>query len=564
MRGQVTERRLGSPTGVLRQRYAYTAAENFRLVSLQAGNASPYANLQNISYGYDDVGNVLTITDAAAYDGDATPATQTQTFTYDPLHRLSTAQASGSTPYGGYAQRSYGYNNAGNVISFEGATFTYENTAHKHAVTHIGGVQKYWYDPNGNATRRINGSQDITLAYDAENRLTGLTSGVTASHVYDGDGKRVKETISGVMRIFIGNYYEVDSGVVKKYYYAGSTRVAENRAGTLYYLLSDHLGSTAVTTDSAGNRVTELRYYPYGASRYNPGGQITTYRFTGQRWDSGTAIYFYNARWYDPTIGRFLQADSIVPSPGNPQDLNRYAYCRNNPLTYIDQDGHFAILPLLLAGGAAALVSAGVDLGKQLIVDQKDFANVNWGEVGGAAAGGFVAGATLGLAPAGASVVGLGLLGAAGGAAGSQAQAITQAGLEELLGTNPQGSVIAEAKNLGLLDAQTMLINAGVGGLMGGLGGKFAEILRAKLNLPEAAGIARMSGELPHVRWQMRLDQPGVWTAQLEGRVINISADTFEKIVRGMAIGGYELVAKILEEAIQQGAVQVLEQEVQP
>ena len=355
VRGQVTERRLGSPTGVLRQRYAYTAAENFRLVSLQAGNASPYANLQNISYGYDDVGNVLTITDAAAYDGDATPATQTQTFTYDPLHRLSTAQASGSTPYGGYAQRSYGYNNAGNVISFEGATFTYENTAHKHAVTHIGGVQKYWYDPNGNATRRINGSQDITLAYDAENRLTGLTSGVTASHVYDGDGKRVKETISGVMRIFIGNYYEVDSGVVKKYYYAGSTRVAENRAGTLYYLLSDHLGSTAVTTNASGNRVTELRYYPYGGSRYNPGGQITTYRFTGQRWDAGTAIYFYNARWYDPAIGRFLSADTIVPSPGNPQSLNRYAYANNNPLTYIDRDGHFAFVPLLIIGGIALL-----------------------------------------------------------------------------------------------------------------------------------------------------------------------------------------------------------------
>ena len=50
-----------------------------------------------------------------------------------------------------------------------------------------------------------------------------------------------------------------------------------------------------MTTDASGVRVTELRYYPYGDSeRYNPGGQITTYRFTGQRWDPGTGLYWYN------------------------------------------------------------------------------------------------------------------------------------------------------------------------------------------------------------------------------------------------------------------------------
>ncbi|MGB4980184.1 MAG: hypothetical protein WBR35_25895, partial [Anaerolineae bacterium] len=191
-RGQVMERWLGSTAGVVKQLYTYSAAENFRLVTLKAGNASPYTNLQNISYTYDDVGNVLTIADAAAYSG-----SQTQSFSYDTLDRLSTAQASGSTTYGDYTQRSYAYSNAGNITSFEGAALTYQNSAHKHAVTHIGGVQKYWYDANGNATRRINGSQDVTLTYDAENRLTGISGGVTASYVYDGDSNRVKETIGG-------------------------------------------------------------------------------------------------------------------------------------------------------------------------------------------------------------------------------------------------------------------------------------------------------------------------------------------------------------------------------
>ncbi len=278
---------------------------------------------------------MLSIADSAAYGG-----SQTQSFSYDALDRLATAQAAGGS-YGTYSQRSYQYSNAGNLTNFEGTAFAYNDAAHKHGVTHIGGVQKYWYDANGNATRRIAPwGTDITLTYDAENRLTQVSNGVTASYTYDGDGNRVKAVVNGTTSIFVGNYYEVQGSTVKKYYYAGSVRVAERNGGTLYFLLSDHLGGTAVTTDANGNRVTELRYLPYGDTRYNPGSQITTYRFTGQRWDSGTGLYFYNARWYDPLIGRFIQADTIVSQPGNPQDLNRYTYCRNNPLRFIDPSGY--------------------------------------------------------------------------------------------------------------------------------------------------------------------------------------------------------------------------------
>jgi RHS repeat-associated protein len=311
-----------------------TAAENLRLVSLNAGTASAYDNHQKLSYNYDDVGNVLTIADAAAFGG-----SQTQSFSYDALDRLATAQATGGS-HGAYAQRSYQYNNAGNpssgsgqvLTSFEGSAYAYHDADHKHGVTHIGGVQKYWgacpersrRDANGNVTRRIAPwGTDITLAYDAENRLTQVSGGVTASYTYDGDGVRVKAVVGATTSVYVGAYYEVTGGVVKKYYYAGNVRVAENNGGTLHFLLTDHLGSTATTTDANGNRVTELRYYPYGDSeRYNPGGQITTYRFTGQRWDPGTGLYWYNSRWYDPLIGRFIQADTIVPQPGNPQALN--------------------------------------------------------------------------------------------------------------------------------------------------------------------------------------------------------------------------------------------------
>ena len=105
--------------------------------------------------------------------------------------------------------------------------------------------------------------------------------------------------------------------------------------------LRDSPCSSLLVLDSAGNRVTELRYYPYGDTRYITSGQKTNYRFTGQRWDQGHGLYYYGARWYDPLIGRFMQADSIVPQPGNPQALNRYAYAANNPVRYRDPSGHW-------------------------------------------------------------------------------------------------------------------------------------------------------------------------------------------------------------------------------
>ena len=115
-------------------------------------------------------------------------------------------------------------------------------------------------------------------------------------------------------------------------------------AGTLSWLLSDHLGSTTVTADGAtGARTAELWYKPWGESRGTPfGATPTTYRFTGQREEAGIGLYFYNARYYDPSLGRFTQADTIVPSPGDPQSFNRYAYVGNRPTVYLDPTGNAA------------------------------------------------------------------------------------------------------------------------------------------------------------------------------------------------------------------------------
>ncbi|BCX05929.1 MAG: hypothetical protein KatS3mg053_3867 [Candidatus Roseilinea sp.] len=90
-----------------------------------------------------------------------------------------------------------------------------------------------------------------------------------------------------------------------------------------------------------GQVVARQWYHPYGSVRAITGTLPTDITFTGQRSDA-TGLYFYNARYYAPALGRFVSADTVVPEPGNPQDLNRYTYVRNNPLRYTDPTGHQA------------------------------------------------------------------------------------------------------------------------------------------------------------------------------------------------------------------------------
>ena len=106
------------------------------------------------------------------------------------------------------------------------------------------------------------------------------------------------------------------------------------------YLLGDHLGSTSITASSTGSKVAGLRYHPWGGTRFTSGTTPTTRRYTGQVEDATIGLYFYNARYYDPYLNRFISPDSIVPAPQNPQSLNRYSYVLNSPLRYTDPTGH--------------------------------------------------------------------------------------------------------------------------------------------------------------------------------------------------------------------------------
>ena len=268
----------------------------------------------------------------------------TQTFTYDVLNRLLSATRGSET-------QTYTYDEIGNMTSnSQVGAYVYPSsgatTVRPHAVV-TAGSQAYTYDANGNL---LSGA-GRTVTYCRENRVLSVTrDGVTTTFTYDGDGQRIKKLVNGITTTYVNELYECEGSVCVKYLFANGRRIAMQQVSTgpVSYVHADHLGSTSVVTAGSGspapgNQEEALTYYPYGAARTRTGIANVPYQYTGQALDPSTGLYNYKARLYDPVLGRFLSADTIVPEPTNPQDLNRYSYVRNNPLRYTDPTGHNSV-----------------------------------------------------------------------------------------------------------------------------------------------------------------------------------------------------------------------------
>jgi RHS repeat-associated protein len=330
--GQITQVTYGNGT-VTTHTYSPTTLRLTGLVSSGSGGS-----LQNLAYAYDNVGNVTAITDNR-------DAANNQSFTYDQLDRLTSAT-------GPYGSQVYVYNAIGNVIYKEGVTYSYGATAQTcnrlmpHAVTGTTDGKTYAYDCNGNMVS----DGERTLAWDADNKPVSISRvGVgTTEFGYSGDGARVKKVGPSRTIRYVGGFEDhVTDSVQVKHISAGSLPVATRVVGGInpgiYFLHGDHLGSLNVLTNSQGAEVQRLSYQPFGETHSNTGSvDFYQHRYTGQEQDPETGLYFYNARYYNPVLGRFISPDSIVPEPGNPQSLNRYSYVENNPVNRIDPSGHFS------------------------------------------------------------------------------------------------------------------------------------------------------------------------------------------------------------------------------
>ncbi|HOC22326.1 MAG TPA: RHS repeat-associated core domain-containing protein [Anaerolineae bacterium] len=340
-------------------------------MSLRLQRLQVSGGLLDLGYTYDHVGNITQIVDTSN-------GGQIQTFGYDARDRLVGAQtnAAGNGQY----HEAYSYDRMGNILTRTGSgqavayvygcpprlpapglppTLTQRvyfplvlqgfgpdsppaaACVAPFAVVSTSAGFRAAYDANGNMVTRTENGGTYQQQFDAENRLSVVTDTVTGQvtrFVYDGDGNRVLRIGPEGTTVYIGDYYEKQGSLVTKYYYAGGQRVAMRQGSIVYYLHGDHLGSATLATSAGGSKIGEMRYYPYGGTR--SGSMPTDRQYTGQRRESSLGFYDFVARQFDPALGRFLQADTLVPNPENPQSLNRYAYVLGNPLRLVDPSGH--------------------------------------------------------------------------------------------------------------------------------------------------------------------------------------------------------------------------------
>src|SRR3989338_8012063 len=145
----------------------------------------------------------------------------------------------------------------------------------------------------------------------------------------------------------------------------------------------DGLGSVAEITDSTGAIAENYTYDPYG----NPSVINSTignrYRFTGQEFNEESGLYHYNRRTYDSEIGRFLQRDTREYEGG----MNLYEYAYNSPINFVDPDGELAFIPLLIAAGSGAAISAGIEVTSQILSGRlEECGGLDYGAIGKQAA----------------------------------------------------------------------------------------------------------------------------------------------------------------------------------
>jgi len=331
--------------------------------------------IDDVTYAYDDAGNVTGITTASGQDTDKT--TDTQCFTNDLLGRLveawtaktdCTTAPSASTVGGPDAYwQSFTYDPIGNrtkladhgtgALAGADSTTAYthraSNTGLPHAVQEAtvsggptnGQKNSYDYDEAGNTIKRTHGSSTQTLTWDDEGHLSTLTQdGKSTIYQYDADGNRViAKDADGTQTLTLpgGNELKAKSDGAKegiRYYTHGGYTVAVRTAQGFSYLIPDHQGTATVAIAMTTLAITRRKQLPFGQTRSEQSENIPGTRgFVGGTNDP-TGLVHLGAREYDPNLGRFISVDPIIDID-DPLQMNAYAYANSRPVTASDPNG---------------------------------------------------------------------------------------------------------------------------------------------------------------------------------------------------------------------------------
>jgi RHS repeat-associated protein len=336
-------------------------------------------------YTYDNTGQITSEADTPSGG-----ATQVQCFQYDYLGRLSQAWAQGATgcssgpsqqaesaaaaPY--WEQFSYSAENdmtsetstpaAGSATTTTDA-YPPAGSAQPHAVSSQSQsgpsgttTSTFSYNAAGDLTS-VSGSQAQSLTWDDAGRLSQLTSSSgTTKYLYDADGNLLIREDPSTSTLYLSDAQitlDDSSGTLSgtRYYSLGGQQVAaRTSAGQVYYLTGDQEGTQTVAIDSSTLAVTERYYDPYGsavgqAASSWPGDK----GFQDGSTDTATGLVDLGAREYDPGTASFVSPDPLL-QPGDPQDLNPYAYSADSPPTAEDPTGAM----FCISGGPCGSIQA--------------------------------------------------------------------------------------------------------------------------------------------------------------------------------------------------------------
>ena len=337
-----------------------------RLKNIYAGAGN---GVQNFSYAYDYLGNLVSRTDGNQ--------NLTETFLYDSLNRLTNAVVNSSAA--GLSSTNYTYDSLGNITNrSDMGTYAYGNANDRpHALKELnfihGGKLQYSYDANGSliaevaidSTGQAIANRGRTEVYTSFGMPQAIGApGISLAFAYGPEHQRVKQIAPAATTIYLhpdntgGLFYEKDiktDGTIehKQFITAGGQVIAlikqVGTVQTISYMHRDQLGSTTTITDEQGAAIERLAYEPFGKRRFPDGdtdnegtvvGVSTDRGFTNHEHLEELGLIHMNGRIYDPAIGRFMSADPYIQAADNLQSYNRYAYVTNNPLVFNDPSGY--------------------------------------------------------------------------------------------------------------------------------------------------------------------------------------------------------------------------------